>query len=181
MRSVLEFFSLKDAVPLILLICLLRFVGSQIAGEGTAVYWWARGFAAAGFLFYAVAGIDTFEPRTPQDFLTVGVQALFAMGTAQGLALVTLPIVRFLYVHLWATPLERARVLAEERARRAEQEEREREAAERERQERERKAEEERRRQEEIANRPPPPTREERITNQLKRRLPNRDVKASRP
>jgi hypothetical protein len=163
MNDVLEFFRLSEAVPLVLLICLLRFVGGQIAGEHAAPRWWARGFAAAGFLSYAIAGIALWEPKTPHDFLRVGAQAVLAMGTVHGLALVTLPVVRFLYLQLWAMPLERQRLLAEERARKAESEKRTREAAERQKAERDQKVEEERRKQEEIANRPPPPTREERI------------------
>lgn len=163
MNDVLDFFRLSEAGPLILLICLLWFVGGQIAGEHAAPRWWARGFAAAGFLSYAAFAIDRWGPRTPSEFLTVGLQALLAMGTVHGLALVTLPVVRFLYVHLWATPLERHRARAKERDQKVEAERQKREAAAQEQQDRERKAELERRKKEEIANRPPPPTRQERV------------------
>lgn len=169
MESVLNFFRLDDAVPLILLICLLQFVGRQIGGDSEAVRWWARGVAAIGFIAYAAAGIATWEPKIAQDFLNIGIRALLAMGTVHGLALIIVPVLRFFYEHLWARPIERQRRLAEERDRKAEAEQREREAAEKKRLEQEQKADEERRRQEEIAKLPPPPTREERLKSAQER------------
>lgn len=169
MNHVLDFFRLSEAVPLILLICLLHFVGGQICGDHAAPRWWARGFAAAGFLFYAALAIDAWQPRTPSDFLTAGLQALLAMGTVHGLALVTLPIIRFMYVHVWAEPLQRQRACAEEQARRRQADQREREAEQRRQEKSEQKAQDERRRQEELANRPPPPTREERLASAQQR------------
>ena len=161
MNDVLRFFNLGDLVPLLLLIWLLEFVGKQMGGDDTTVLWWARGFAVAGFLLYAGLGIDALHPKRAGDFLEVGVRALLAMGTVHGLARVTVPVICFLYRHLWATPLANQRVWAEERERRASAEKSARETAQRAQTERDRLAEEERRRQEEIAKRPSPPTREE--------------------
>ena len=169
MRDVLQFFNLGDALPLLLLIWLLHFVGGQMNGDNAAVVWWARGVAAAGFLFYAGGGIATWTPTKAVGFLTVGLQALLAMGTAHGLALVILPVLRFFYQHLWAQPLERQRVLAEDRARRVAAENEKLAVAAQHQAARERRAEEERRKQEEIARRPPPPSREERLTAARKR------------
>ncbi len=163
MHDLLEFFSLRDVLPPLLLIGLLEFVGRQMAGDDGTVLWWARGFAAAGFLLYAGLGIDAWHPKRAGDCLELGVRALLAMGTVHGLARVTLPVLCFLYHHLWARPLTNRRARAEERARQAAAEQVAREAAEREQAERARRADEERRRQEEIARRPPPPTREERL------------------
>lgn len=168
MKDVLEFFSVDHALSLLLLIELLEFVGGRI-GDSQSISWWARGFAAAGFLFYAAAGIENFAPRTPQEFLKIGVQALFAMGTSHGLALVTLPTVRFLYLHLLAMPLERSRAAVEQRARESEHEQQEREREERAQLERQQKTAEERRKQAELANRPPPLTREQRMASAQER------------
>ncbi len=161
MHDLLEFFTLRDTIPLVLLIGLLQFVGSQMAGNNSTVLWWARGCAAAGFLLFAGLGIEAWRPTRAGDFLALGVRALLAMGTIHGLARVTVPAICFLHLHLWATPLKNQRAWAEERARQAAAEKDAREKAERERVERERLAEEVRRRQEEIARRPPPPNREE--------------------
>ena len=109
MHDLLEFCNLRDVIPLILLIGLLQFVGKQMGGDDTTVLWWARGFAAAGFLLYAGLGIDALHPKRAGDFLEVGVRALLAMGTAHGLARVTVPVICFLYRHLWAMPLANQR------------------------------------------------------------------------
>lgn len=159
MQSVLEFFTLNDLGPLILLICLLQFVGRQIGGDSEAVRWWARGVAAMSFIAYNVAGITTWDPRVAQEFLNIATRALLAMGTTHGIALIIVPVLRFFYQHLWARPIERQRALAQERARKAEAEKREREVAEQKQAQQERLAEEERRKQQEAANKPPPPTR----------------------
>lgn len=163
MRNLLDFFSLKDTVPLILLICLLEFVGGRMTGESNAPRLWARRFAAAGFLLYACLAIAETEPATPSEFLSLSLQALLAMGTVRGLALVTLPVVRFLYLHAWAAPVQRQCAAEEQRARQAEALKRESEAAESIRAEQERKAEQQQRQDEEAASRPPPPTREDRM------------------
>lgn len=163
MMELLEFFNLQDTVPLLLLICLLEFVGKQMSGDDGTVLWWARGFAGAGFLCYAAAGIDAWHPTKAGDFLLIGIRALLAMGTVHGLARVLLPIIGFFYRHLWAIPAERHRKWMDEQEQRAAAEGAQRAKAEQEQAERERQAEAERRRAEELARRPPPPTREERL------------------
>src|ERR1051326_8016176 len=95
MQSVLDFFTLNETVPLILLICLLQFVGRQIGGALPAVRWWARGVAGISFIAYAAAGIAAWEPRIAHEFLVISIRALLAMGTMHGLALIIVPVLRF--------------------------------------------------------------------------------------
>jgi hypothetical protein len=168
-RDVLEFFSVREILPLALLIGLLEFTGTQMGGNHGRVRWLARGLAGAGFLLYGVAAIADWEPATPGEFLRITVQALLAMGTAHGLARVVLPIVCFLYEHLWQLPRERNRAWEDHRQRIADAEKEASEKAEREQAERNRQEEAERRRLEEIANRPPPPTREELLASAKER------------
>jgi hypothetical protein len=163
MRNLLDFFSLHYALHLLLLIGLLEFVGGRM-GRSYALLWWARGFAAAGFLSYAACGIGEWEPKRPDEFLTLGLRAALAMGLTHGVASVVLPAIGFLHRHFVAIPAERHRAWVAERNRRETLRREERERAERERREQEQQAEAARRRQEEIARRPPPPTREELLT-----------------
>src|SRR5439155_8093354 len=126
------FFRLSDAVPLLLLIALLEFVGAQVSGNSSTIRLWARAIAALSFLLYAGFAIAAWRPATPTAFLVMTAQAVLAMGTAHGVALVTLPVVRFLYEHLWVKPLERQRKLQEAQARQAAAEKEAREKAEQE-------------------------------------------------
>jgi|ERR1051326_705910 hypothetical protein len=169
MHDVLEFFNFRDTVPLILLICLLEFVGRQMSGSDPTVLWWARAIAGAAFLGYAGCAIDTYEPQIAAEFLTVAVRSLLAMGNAHGLARVTVPVVCFFYRHLVAEPLASQRRLAAQREARQAQEKSQREFAERERVKRDHEAEEKRRKEEEFANKPPPPTRQELMAAAKKR------------
>src|SRR5438045_3658529 len=116
MHDILEFFSLKDTLQLVLLIWLLWFVGTRMGGDNATVLWWARGCAAAGFFFYVGLGIDAWHPTRAGDFLALGIRALLAMGTVHGLARVTVSIVCFLYQYLWVKPKAHQRALAEKKA-----------------------------------------------------------------
>ena len=150
MHQLLDFFSLNDWLPLILLICLLYFVGRQVAGDSAADRWWARGFGIAGFLFYVGAGIARWGVRTPTGIFQICVQATFAMATVFGAALVTVPIVRFLHEQLWTRPRaltatdsrKREQAVIEQRRREKEDERRREPDRERERKEYEKQAKE---------------------------------------
>jgi uncharacterized iron-regulated membrane protein len=85
------------------------------------------------------------------------------MGVVHGLAGVVLPVFGFIYRYFWAGPAAKRREWAEQRQR-EQAAEREAEAqAESARAEQSMREERERQRQQELANRPPPPTREERL------------------
>lgn len=168
MHDVLDFFDLQDVIPLVLLIWLLAFVGGQMSTNEDD-RWWARGFAVVGFLLYCGFAIEAWQPSRAGDFLELGVRALLAMGIVHGLARIAVPIVRFLYKHLWAEPMAKQRAWAEEKERRDAAERAACEKAEAEQAERKRQEDEQRRRQEELANRPPPPTREERMESAKQR------------
>jgi hypothetical protein len=163
MRAFLEFFGLREAIATLLLMGLLHFVGGKMSSEVEGPRRWARGLAAVAFLLYGALGIATFDPRSPSEFLTIGVQAVLAMGTIRGLALATLPILHYVYRHSWAIPEERRRTAEQERSRRAEERHRANVAAQAASDAAARQAEEQRRRDAEAATRPPPPTREQRL------------------
>ncbi|HYV34595.1 MAG TPA: hypothetical protein VE988_02760, partial [Gemmataceae bacterium] len=155
------FFHVNELGPLILLICLLQLVGRQIAGSTSIFYRCARGFGAVTFLLYAGFGIEEWKPRTASQFFIIGVQAVLAMGTMHGLAIVILPFLHFLYEHLWARPLKRRRFLDQERALKEAIEKQELDAAASKQAASEELKKLEQRRRDEEARRPPPPTREE--------------------
>lgn len=164
MHDLINFFDVRDIVPLVLLIWLLQFVGSCISGNNGTVLWLARTFAAAGFLLYAAVVIDAWRPTQAAAFFVVGVQAMLAMGTIHGLAYVTLPVLCFLYRHLWSEPLARHRAWKEQQEREAEAEKAARDEEEKRKAEQARAAEFQRQIDEELARRPPPPTHDELLT-----------------
>ena len=150
MHEILRFFSLKDFIPLVLLIVLLQFVGKQMGGDHPTVRRWARAISERG-------------PRNALNFLGITIQALLAMGTMHGLAQVLLPILYFFYLHVWVKSVEANQAWAAERAFQEDRERLAREQKQREEAQRERVAEQERKRREAIEQQPPPPTREERL------------------
>ena len=163
MTGLIEFFDLDDAIPITLLVCLLRFVGGQMDDRDSTVRWWTRGFAGAAFLLYAAAGVAHYAPSTAWEFAALALRSILAMGTAGAVACVLVPVACFFHRHLCAEPRRKERERAAEKARQDATDDHRREEAERERLERQRLDEEESRRREEIASRPPPPTREERM------------------
>jgi len=162
MIDFLSFFSVRNSVPLILLIVVLHLVAQHVGADDPTPRWWGRGFACAGFATYAALAINVLAPATPWDFLQLSVQAVFAMGTVHGLALIALPLARFLYRHVWDLYVEH-RLVKEQEARRAELEREERERAMQQQIERERWAAEQEQKPEPAAPPPPPLTIEERI------------------
>jgi hypothetical protein len=168
MTTMLEFFRLDEAVPLIMLIAMLRFVGTQLGANDPLIERIARGVAAVGFLGFVAGAIEIVRPVTPSQWLGLTVRAIFAMGMAHSLARVLLPVLVFLYLHLVKKPAEAHRVWAEQEQRRVEMaaEEQQRQAVRTaaevhgEQLRHHREAVEHQRRDEE-ARRPPPPTREE--------------------
>ena len=93
MRDVLNFVSLGDAVPLLLLTLILRVVGTQAAGDDPNAARVARGCGYAGFLAYLVAGGVEWTPHHPLPVLELVVRAVIAGGLVRGLAAVLFPLV----------------------------------------------------------------------------------------
>ncbi len=160
-HAFLQFFDLRDAVQLVLLICLLRFVGQQMGEANHLMYWSARTCGVVIFALYVWLGIEAWNPRRAEEFLSLGVRALLAMGIAHALARIVLSILLFFYRILWLKPLAQQRAWAQELARRSAAAKAALAEAEQRQAEQLQLAELQRQREEELARRPPPPTREE--------------------
>ena len=169
--ALLDFFDPAEAFPLVLLILLLRWVGHLMAegDERVRVRWWTRGTAAAAFLLFAALGIAYLGPETAFDYASVVFRAILSMGTAGAVASVVVPAVLYSHHHLVAEPRRIKREIAAAKAQQEAGDALRREIKDKERMEREKADGAERVRLAEYANRPPPPTREERMEAAKKR------------
>ncbi len=175
----LDFFNLNEALQLLLLIGVLRFVGTRMGGDKATILLWARGLAAAGFLLYVGCGIDHWHPTRAGDFLALTVRALLAMGTVHSLARIALSVIFLLHKVLWMDPMVRLHLAEERNARRLAAVKAARDESERVRKLHEHLEDQRRRSQEEEAHRPLPPTFEELLAGAQQRYQSNVRVLSS--
>lgn len=96
MMFLLDWINPAEFLPLVVLICLLVFIGGQMTRADTETYRRAQRISAAAFLLYAGMGIYAWEPAGATEFVFITLRASLAAGVAFGLALVTLAPAAFL-------------------------------------------------------------------------------------
>lgn len=89
----LDFVSLDEVVPLVLLIALLGFVGSQ--GCGKLETQWAGRIGFLAFVAFGIAGWAEWTPDGPSEFVTLALRSLLAAALAAAATTVVLPVVTF--------------------------------------------------------------------------------------
>lgn len=94
----LDFFDLDNAVPIVLLILLLRFVGGQM-NEDIRVRGWCKGAGVLCFLFLGIVGL-TEGADGAWDLLTLAFRAVLALGLGYALMSILAPIGLFLHHHI---------------------------------------------------------------------------------
>ena len=102
MSEFLDWFSLSELFPLVMLIFLLIFIGGQMAQHDSGTYRRARRFSAAVFLLYAGMGIYSWSPSGATDFVVLLLRAALAAGVGFGLALLLLAPAIFVIEHVQA-------------------------------------------------------------------------------
>lgn len=100
MSEFLDFVNLEEALPLLVLVLLLWFLGSQMTESDSVSQRWTWRIAAAALLLYAAAGIVAWTPARPTEFVTLVLRAALAAGLARGISMILLPPLRFLYQQL---------------------------------------------------------------------------------
>ncbi len=89
----LDFVSLDEVVPLVLLMALLGFVGCQASGKVESQ--WAARVGLIAFLAFAAAGWSEWQPESPAEFATLALRALMAAGLAAAASAVVLPVITY--------------------------------------------------------------------------------------
>ncbi len=86
----LDFVSLDEVVPLMLLTAVVGFVGSQ--GCGKTEWRWAGRIGFLAFIAYGIARWAEWTPDGPSGFATRAFRSLLAAGLAGAVATVVLPV-----------------------------------------------------------------------------------------
>ncbi len=137
MSSLLDIIDPDEFLPLVVLICLLCFLGGQFVVADTEIHRLARRLAAAAFMLYGLCGFIEWLPDSAWGFLSLAIRSLLAAGMVFGLSLLVLPVTDFTYQHTVGRVLAMTRKWSSEATRLHEERRAQREAEVRERRDRE--------------------------------------------
>lgn len=92
----LDWINPDEVLPLIVLICMLAFIGGQMTRSDSESHRRARRISVAVFLLYAGMGIYAWGPDGVTELLLIVLRASLAAGVSFGIALVTLTPAEYL-------------------------------------------------------------------------------------
>jgi hypothetical protein len=92
----LDWINPEEFLSLVVLICILAFIGGQMTRPDSETYRNARRITAGVFLLYSGMGIYAWGPSGATELFVIILRAVLAAGVAFGLALVTLTPAAFL-------------------------------------------------------------------------------------
>ena len=148
MSEILDWINPEEFFPLVVLICLLAFVGTQMTRPEARAHQWARRCSGWTFFAYTAAGLWEWGATGFGDLLAIAIRALLAAGFVGVVAMTMFPAVEYFkgvlgaWHDTWRRQAENAELQAKNRSRRREEADRDRSDRARQESERQQRADE---------------------------------------